>query len=106
MTRPPVQAQPQIPPVIDPDNVPETLCFGPFNFAITGPVTVITFTQNRPDAAPIFSNGTLNVRAVVRARLAIATPDLTALRNSIDQLIQAAAAAAGNAPPITTPVKH
>jgi hypothetical protein len=32
--------QPQQPEVIDPDNVPETLCEGMFNISFTGPLAV------------------------------------------------------------------
>src|SRR5262245_29140611 len=40
--------QPQQPEVIDPDNVPETLCEGMFNVSFAGPNAVITFTHIRP----------------------------------------------------------
>jgi hypothetical protein len=36
--------QPQQPDVIDPDNIPETICDGAFNLSFVGPNAVITFT--------------------------------------------------------------
>jgi hypothetical protein len=51
--------QPQQPEVVDPDNVPETLCEGSFNISFTGPLAVITFTHLRPEAGPLFT-GTVN----------------------------------------------
>jgi hypothetical protein len=49
--------QPQQPDVIDPDNIPETICDGAFNLSFVGPNAVITFTHMRPEAEPLFTRG-------------------------------------------------
>jgi hypothetical protein len=38
---------------IDPYNVPEILCIGRFNIAITGAFATLTFTHERPDATAL-----------------------------------------------------
>ena len=55
---------------LDPDSIPETLCNGPFN-VIPGPVSIITFTQSRPQVNELFNNNNVaNMENIVRARIA------------------------------------
>jgi hypothetical protein len=51
----------QLSPVIDPNNVPETLCLSQFNISVLGPLAVITFTHPRQDITGLFSGQTANV---------------------------------------------
>ncbi len=79
----------KFPPVIDPDNVPETLCHGQFQISMAGPLTTITFTHNRLNVSESFATGEMNdACAVVRARIVINSAQLEDLRNIIDQTIQ------------------
>jgi hypothetical protein len=75
----------QQPPVTNPDNVPETLCNGPFYLSFQGggdtSIAVLTLTNVRPDADPMFQRNTINDRAIVRARIAMSIPNLVALRD-------------------------
>jgi hypothetical protein len=72
-------------PIIDPDNVAEMLCNGPFHLSFQGSgqntLANLTFTHVRPDAAPLFQYNTVMDRAVVRARIALSIPNLIALRD-------------------------
>ena len=61
--------QPQLTTVVDPDSVPETLCDGPFNISVLGPLATITFTHIRPDVSQVFAKATFVPNAVVRARI-------------------------------------
>jgi hypothetical protein len=80
----------QVPPprVADPDNVPETLCDGQFNLTITGPLATITFTHVRPQADPLFA-GSLSPESIVRARIVTPIPNLIALRDLLNTMLQA-----------------
>jgi hypothetical protein len=80
--------QPQQPPAIDPDNVPEIFCDGQFNVSITGGLATLTFTHVRPDAAAMFKYGTINSSAVVRARIVITVANLEACRDLLNRVIQ------------------
>jgi hypothetical protein len=78
--------QPQQPrqlPVIDADNVPETLCIGPFYLSLhdQGRFATLTFTQVRPEAGSMFERNTAVDRAIVRARIVTNLPSLIALRD-------------------------
>lgn len=74
--------------IIDPDCVPETLCDGQFNIFVAGPLATLTFTQMRPEAAGLLKDGTIDLKAVVRARVVLTTNNLVALRDLLSQVIQ------------------
>jgi hypothetical protein len=80
--------QPQQPETIDPDNVPETLCLGRFNIAITGDLAMLTFTHERPDATALFGDGRMDAKAVVRARIVTTVANMHALRDLLINLTQ------------------
>ncbi len=80
--------QPNQPPVIDPDSVPETLCDGQFNVFVLGQLATLTFTHVRPDAGHMFGTGTMNPQAVVRARIVLTLGNLEALRDLLNRIIQ------------------
>jgi hypothetical protein len=106
MSRPPIpQQQPQVTPVIDPDNVPETFCSGPVNVAHIGPLAILTFTTTRPEASDMFQ-GKVNLSAVVRARIVLTRADLAVLHDTIDRAIKAAASGSGNVTPLTGGAVH
>jgi hypothetical protein len=107
MARPPIQPQQSpIPQITDPDSVPETLCLGPFNLAVIGPLAVFTFTHIRPEADRLVRQGATSHAAVVRARIVIPTDDLTAVRGIIDETLRNISAGAGSASPVTGSVRH
>jgi hypothetical protein len=95
--------QPQQLTVTDPDNVPELLCDGQFNVTIAGNLAILTFTHVRPDATRLFRDGTVEPKAVVRARIAITVENLAALRDLLNQVIQAPDTPA---PPAGGPTRH
>ena len=100
--------QPQQPEVIDPDNVPETLCEGMFNISFTGPLAVITFTHPRPEAGPLFT-GTVNPKLIVRSRIVTSVPNLVVLRdllNSVIASVTVVPAAPAPAPATGGPTRH
>jgi hypothetical protein len=99
------QPQPQMPPVIDPDNIPETLCDGQFNIVVTGPLATFTFTHWRSDAPQLFA-GTMTPSAVVRARIVIPVQSLISLRETLNSLIQPANASVNPTPATGGPTKH
>ena len=106
MARPPIpQQQQQVTPVIDPDNVPETLCFGPVNIAHIGPLAILTFTITRPEVSDMFQ-GNVNLSAVVRARIVLTRAGLAGLRETIDRAIETAASSSGNVTPLTGGAVH
>ena len=73
--------------VIDPDHVQETPCLGPFNVSVTGPLALLTFTHERPDASAMFSDGTVVAVQVVRARIILPTESLQSLRDALIQIL-------------------
>jgi hypothetical protein len=81
-------ADPQHPSVADPDNVPEILCDGQFNIGVFGQLAVLTFTHVRPDAQAMFRDGSIVPQSVVRARIVITLPNLQALRDLLNTVIQ------------------
>ena len=88
MARPPQsRQQPQQPPVIDPDRVPEILCDGRFNIQPRGNLATLTFTIARPIAADLF-NGTINNEEVVRARITMTLANFASLRDLLISVIQ------------------
>jgi hypothetical protein len=83
-----VDEKPKPPIVTDPDNVPEVLCDGPFNVTVAGPFVSLTFTHGRPDATVLFRDGTIDVKAVVRARIVAPMNNLVAMRDLLNRIIQ------------------
>jgi|SRR5580704_15492526 hypothetical protein len=80
--------EPKPPIVTDPDNVPEVLCDGPFNVTVGGLFVSLTFTHGRPDATVLFRDGTIDVKAIVRARIVTPMNNLVALRDLLNRIIQ------------------
>ena len=80
--------QPKQPTVTDPDNVPEMLCDGQVNVAVTGPYATLTFTHTRPDATIMFRDGLVDPKSVVRARIVTSMNNLVALRDLLNRIIQ------------------
>jgi hypothetical protein len=77
----------QIPPAIDPDSVQETLCDGNFNLSFSGQLATLTFTHWRPDVTQMFA-GTVDLSAIVRARIVLTMPNLLALRDFLVHNLQ------------------
>ena len=73
--------------VIDPDNIPEILCDGRFNFHPHGVLATLTFTCERAEPNDLFG-GTVNVRDVVRARITMTLNSMVALRDLLSRVIQ------------------
>jgi hypothetical protein len=80
--------EPKPPIVTDPHNVPEVLCDGPFNVTVAGPFVSLTFTHGRPDATVLFRDGTIDVKAIVCARIVAPMNNLVALRDLLNRIIQ------------------
>ena len=80
--------EPTQPPVIDPDNVPETLCDGQINVAVAGPFATLTFAHVRPDVGVMFRDGRSDPKSIVRIRIIIPMNNLIALRDLLNRLIQ------------------
>jgi hypothetical protein len=95
--------QPEQPAVTDPDNIPEILCDGQLNVSVAGNLATLTFTHVRPDATTLFRDGTIDHRAVVRARIVISVPNLVAFRDLLNRVIQAPNTPA---PPAGGPTRH
>jgi hypothetical protein len=95
--------QSQHPPVEDPDNVPETICDGQFNVSTIGGLATLTFTHVRPDPSAMFRDARLNMKSIVRARIVITLANLAALRDLLNQVIQAPDTPA---PPAGGPTRH
>jgi hypothetical protein len=75
------------PTVIDPDNVPETICNGQCNFAVFGDLATLTFTHVRPDATALLQDGTRDLRAIVRARIVLTKRSAVALRDLLNRVM-------------------
>jgi hypothetical protein len=84
-------AQPdRIPPTVDPDNVPETLCIGRFNVGPgPGPLVTLTFTNVRNQPGPMIDKNTIVQECVVRARIVTTIENVVALRDLLNNSIQA-----------------
>lgn len=80
------EVQQQQPPEIDPDNVPETVCDGPLNISVRGPLATLTFTHVRPVAMP--KDGTIELKSIVRARIVLTGNNLVALRDLLIRAIK------------------
>ena len=72
--------------IIDPDNVPETLCDGVFNLHLQSGFAHLTFTHARPDVGPLFE-GTIAHHSIVRARIVTPLPNLIALKELLDRVL-------------------
>src|SRR5262245_10893472 len=84
-------AQPDhVPPTVDPDNVPETLCIGRFNVAPgPGSLVTLTFTNVRIQPGPMIDKNTIVQEYVVRARIVTTIENVVALRDLLNNSIQA-----------------
>src|SRR5262249_35278834 len=93
--------EPQPPPIVDPDSVPEILCDGPLNVAAFGNLVALTFTHIRPRPGVLFQDGRIETEAVVRARIVLTTQRLVGLRDLLNRITrepQVPTPAAGVAP--------
>ena len=61
----------QQPPLIDPGNITETICDGPVNISVRGPLETLTFTHVRPDETGLPKDGAMELKSVVRARIVL-----------------------------------
>jgi len=95
--------QSQQPPVTDPENIPEILCDGQLNVSIVGNFATLTFTHVRADATRLFGDGTIDPKAVVRARIVISVANLVAFRDLLNRVIQSPDVPA---PPAGGPTRH
>src|SRR5258706_11316326 len=89
---------------IDPYNVPETLCIGRFNIAITGAFATLTFTHERPDPTALLAEGRIDVKAIVRARIVTTVDNLHALRDLLVNLTQSSVTPAPATGGLNTPL--
>ncbi len=82
-------------PVVDPDNVPETICLGKFNVTI-GPrgISTMTFTHCRSKAGALLEKSEISNESVVRARIVTSTENLIALRDILTNLVREASGTA------------
>lgn len=81
--------QPTRHPVIDSENISETLCLGQINVqAGPGPLATLTFTNPRSQAGPLFAQGTSLYEEVVRARIVVTGDQLVGLRDLLNQVLQ------------------
>lgn len=88
MAQQPQQVQVQNPPVSDPDHVPETLCDGQFNLSGNPHFATLTFTHHRADATQMLADATIDMTAIVRARIVLTLPNLPALRDFWSQMLK------------------
>jgi hypothetical protein len=98
--------QVQVPRIADPDSVPETLCDGQFNLVIFGQLATLTFTHVRPDATQMFADGTMNITAIVRARIVLTAQNLIALREFLNTQVQPLDASQSPAPATGGATRH
>ena len=75
------------PPVVDPDHVSETLCDGRFNLYVRGDLATLIFTQLRPQAGPLMTDGTIQNEETVRARITMPLANMVALRDFLAERI-------------------
>lgn len=81
-------------PVVDPDNVQETICDGPFHALVYGQLVTLTFTHDRPKPDAAFAAGHLELESVVRARLVLTKSNVAALRDYLAAIIEASESSA------------
>jgi hypothetical protein len=78
-----------MPPTIDPDNIPETLCAGKLNVSFaSGGFGTLTFTHPRPKIGPLLDAGQIVEESVVRARIVLPNDNLVALRDLLNSAIK------------------
>ena len=78
-----------LPPAIDPDHVPETLCIGRFSLSPgPGPLVTLTFTNVRNQSGPLINDNKIVPESVVRARIVTTVENLVALRDLLTNSIQ------------------
>jgi hypothetical protein len=78
----------QQPPLIDPGNITETICDGPVNISVRGPLATLTFTHVRPDDTGLPKDGAMELKSVVRARIVLTGNNLVALRDLLIRAIK------------------
>ena len=78
----------------DPDQVPETLCLGPFH-VLPQELSTITFTHARPKPQQLLADNTVATENVVRARIVLSRRHLIALRDVLNRLLDEPADPAG-----------
>ena len=78
----------QIPPAIDPDNVPEVLCEGRLYLTWSGDLATLTFTHARPKAGPLLGSDQLELESIVRARVVMKLGNMIALRDLLNDKIR------------------
>ena len=78
----------QQPPLIDPGNITETICDGPVNISVRGPLATLTFTHGRPDDTGSPKDGAMELKSVVRARIVLTGNNLVALRDLLIRAIK------------------
>ena len=78
--------EPQPPPIVDPDSIPEILCDGPLNVTAFGNLVALTFTHIRPRPGVLFQDGRIETEAVVRARIVLTAQRLLGLRDLLNQI--------------------
>lgn len=80
--------------IVDPDNVPETLCLGTINAHIApGKLIVLTCTHPRPKIAALVDKGEFELENVVRARIVVNLDTVVALRDLLSRLVVISASA-------------
>jgi hypothetical protein len=79
--------QTQKSPVVDPDNIQETLCDGRFHIHAHGNLATLTLTHARPKPADLF-DGRLELEEVVRARITMTLDNFAALRDLLTRVLQ------------------
>jgi len=84
MTDKPAQDAPR---VVDPDNVQEIFCEGPFHLNVA-PVSTLTLTHVRPRPGALINEGRIELEAVVRSRLLLPLANLMMLRDLLNRLIK------------------
>jgi hypothetical protein len=84
----------RMPPVQDPDNVPEIFCEGRFSVTVA-PVSTLTFTHMRPKPEALLADNTTapEMEAIVRVRLLLPMSSLVALRDVLNKVVGANEAA-------------
>ena len=82
----PKSPQANKPRIIDPDNVPETLCDGRFHVHPHGNMATLTFTMARPKTTDLF-DGNIVIEEVVRSRITMTLDNFGALRDLLNLVI-------------------
>jgi hypothetical protein len=77
-------------PVVDPDNIPETVCIGRFNVTHEGGIGTITFTHERKRPNTMMGDiiDLSDKDFVVRARIVTTVGNLAALRDVLNSVLK------------------